>query len=246
MKKSGSINWRQIAFFACLLLVVGATSVMAEGEGKAPASFFDQAKKAGPMEIILLLTSIAGVALGLQAVFSLRAHLLRPPGLSAELLNLCQEGNIEGAVEAAQADNSFLGLVCFAALSNAQLGKEAMEGAMADAGDIESTKVMNKIGVLNLIAAIAPMLGLTGTTIGMIMTFATLASGTDITPATMSEGISVALICTFTGLIIAIPLLVTAYILKSNVQRVIAEIANDVNEMIRVISSGGVDQQPAA
>jgi len=194
------------------------------------------------MEIILFLTSIAGFALALQALVTLRAHLLRPPGLAAELTDLCREGNLEGAFDAAQGDNSFLGTVALATLSNAQYGKESMESALADAGEVESNKLMNKVGVLNMIAAIAPMLGLTGTTLGMIATFKTMSKGGEITADKMAKGISLALICTFMGLMVAIPLLVIAFFLKARLTQIILEVGNDCNEMIRIITSG---EQPA-
>jgi hypothetical protein len=45
---------------------------------------------------------------------------------------------------------------------------------------------------------------------------------------------------------VAIPLLVVAYILKANVTKVIYEIVNDCNEMIRVSTAeGGAVEQPA-
>jgi len=241
MKMFANINWKRASLLLCAILAVTATSVLAD-EKRTP-TFLDTAKEAGFMEYILLLTSVAGFALCLQALVTLRAHLLRPPGLAAELLNCCQEGNVEGALAAAQGDPSFLGTVAYATLSNAQLGKESMEGALTDVGEIETHKIMNKIGILNLIAAIAPMLGLTGTVVGMIQTFATMsAGGADITADKMAKGISVALICTFTGLMIAIPLLVIAYLLKANMTHVIYEISNDCNEMIRIVTSGGEQQ----
>ena len=229
-------NWTVAA------LVLGAlavSSTASASEAVAGAGFLDMAKDAGFMEYIILLVSIAGFALALQALVPLRAHLLRPPELANELINCCQEGNLDGALEAAQGDGSFLGTVAFATLSNAQAGKEAMESAMADAGEIEAGKILNRIGVLNLIAAIAPMLGLTGTTVGMIATFAVIAVKADaVTASDMAKGIAVALVCTFTGLMVAIPLLCIAYFLKARVTQVVLEISNDCNEMIRIITSG--------
>jgi len=242
MRMLKTINWKNVGVAACMMLLVTGVQVMAAdagGAAKPHPSFLDTAKDAGFMEYILLLVSIAGFALGLQALVTLRAHLLRPPELAAELNNLVQEGNVEGAFDVAQGDNSFLGGVALATLSNAQFGKEAMEGAMADAGEVEGNKLMNKIGTLNLIAAIAPMLGLTGTTVGMIETFATMsAGGAEITADKMAKGISIALICTFTGLMVAIPLLVVGFFLKARVTQVMLEINNDCNEMIRSITSG--------
>lgn len=232
-----SINWKPVLVTLALALIA-VPSFAAEGGGKHP-SMLDQMKDAGFVEYLLLLVSIAGFALALQALVSIRAHLLRPPELATELQDLLREGNLEGAFDVAQGDSSMLGVIAAGTLANAQYGKEAMEGAMADVGEIESNKYMNKIGVLNMIAAIAPMLGLTGTTVGMIETFTVMsAGGAEITADKMAKGISIALICTFTGLMVAIPLLVVAFFLKIRLVSVISEINNDINEMVRIITSG--------
>lgn len=221
---------------AGLALVTGQVHASESVEG---AGFLDMAKDAGFMEYILLLVSIAGMALFLQGLVVIRPHLMRPPHLSAELLQLVEEGNLEEALNISQADQSFLGVVATATLSKAEMGKEAMEGAMVDAGEVEANKFMHKIGVLNLIAAIAPMLGLTGTTIGMIQTFAVIAVKADaVTASDMAKGIAVALVCTFTGLMVAIPLLVGGYFLKARVTTVMHEISGDCNEMIRIVIHG--------
>ena len=229
------------------LVLLCVTTGYAEGEsgggGKPAPSLLENMKEAGFMEYILLFVSIAGLALMLQAIVTLRTHLLRPPELSIQLIDLVSQGDIQGALDAAQADSSFLGAVATATLSNHQYGKEAMESAMSDMGEIETHKVMNKIGTLNLIAAIAPMLGLTGTTVGMMATFSTMSmGGSEITPDKMAKGISIALVCTFTGLMVAIPLLVVAYILKAMVTKTIYEIVNDCNEIIRITTSGETEQ----
>jgi biopolymer transport protein ExbB len=235
-----TVRWRQVAFVLFVALLVVSEVVLGEEGGKKHRTFLDTAKDGGAMEYVLLLVSVAGFALALRAMVTLRPHLIRPPELAAELNNLVQEGNVEGAFDAAQGDNSMLGAVALAALSNAQYGQEAMEGAMNDMGEVEANKIMSQIGVLNLIAAIAPMLGLTGTTLGMIETFTVMsAGGAEITADKMAKGISIALICTFTGLLVAIPLLVIAFFLKAKVTQVIFEINNDVSEMIRVVVAGG-------
>lgn len=225
---------------------LGVLALMLSGSAMAEESvgFWAVAKEAGFMAYVLLAVSIAGVALGLQAFVQIKPHLLRPPSLANELLALVQEGNLDEAADAAQANgDTFLGAVASAALFNAQNGREAMESAASDAGEIEASKFLNRIGVLSMIAAVAPMLGLTGTTIGMIMTFAMIAAKADaVTASDMARGISEALVCTFVGLMVAIPLIALSFFLKAKLMQTIYEISNDVNELIRTVHGG---EQPA-
>ena len=72
----------QMAVLAVLSLAVLSGSAV-RAEDVAGAGFLDMAKDSGFMEWILLLVSVAGVALGLQAFVSIRPHLLRPPHTSS-------------------------------------------------------------------------------------------------------------------------------------------------------------------
>jgi biopolymer transport protein ExbB len=59
---------------------------------------------------------------------------------------------------------------------------------------------------LNLIATIAPLLGLTGTVTGMIKAFMVIANSTSVNPSMLASGIWEALITTAAGLLVAIPI----------------------------------------
>jgi len=65
--------------------------------------------------------------------------------------------------------------------------------------------VNSRLVVLSVLVAIAPLMGLLGTVIGMLTTFRGLASGSGQAVELVAGGISVALITTQTGLMIAIP-----------------------------------------
>lgn len=221
--------------FVAYQVVMGEEGAPPAGSGDV--SFFAVAKNMTFMGYILIMVSIAGFALFLQCLAQIRPHLLRPPELAQELVSLCQEGNLEEAGNAAQSDDSMLGVVATAALSNIDRGKQSMQEAMQEAGDIESQKYIFRIGMLQLIGAVAPMLGLTGTTLGMIKTFAVIGKKADaVSPSDMAIGISEALICTFLGLMVAIPLIIGSYFLKGRLNQTTSEVANDVNEMIRASS----------
>ncbi len=72
-------------------------------------------------------------------------------------------------------------------------------------------RVNNGLGGLRLIAALAPMLGLLGTVLGMVTVFKVLASTAAYDPKLLAQGIWEALITTIMGLVVAIPCLVAAH-----------------------------------
>ena len=63
------------------------------------------------------------------------------------------------------------------------------------------------LSTIKLLAAVAPLLGLLGTVIGMIETFQAITLFGTGDPKLMADGISQALVTTMLGLITAVPLL---------------------------------------
>jgi biopolymer transport protein ExbB len=78
-------------------------------------------------------------------------------------------------------------------------------------------------GVIKLLAATSPLLGLLGTVTGMIITFQSISLFGTGDPKLMAGGISQALVTTVLGLVVAIPLLfshsVIAYMARAMIQR---------------------------
>lgn len=73
----------------------------------------------------------------------------------------------------------------------------------------ESPKIERFNDIIKVLAAVAPLLGLLGTVIGMIITFTAITNFGAGDPKLMAGGISVALMTTVLGLVAAIPLLLT-------------------------------------
>lgn len=89
---------------------------------------------------------------------------------------------------------------------------------------LQSTEIapfQRDLRILKACVAAAPLLGLLGTVIGMLTTFAALSTGSggDKTMAAVAGGISEALITTETGLVIALPGLFLQYRLARGVER---------------------------
>ena len=83
-----------------------------------------------------------------------------------------------------------------------------MQRAVADAVEQSAARMMRKIEYLNVIGNVSPMIGLFGTVYGMIGLFASISDAGGIPePAIIADNISIALVTTFWGLLVAIPAL---------------------------------------
>ena len=93
-------------------------------------------------------------------------------------------------------------------LENSDLDKNEIEELIEDQGRQEIRKLEKGPGILETVAALAPLLGLQGTVLGMIKVFGVIKEQGVGQAAALSGGISEALLTTVTGLFIGIPALI--------------------------------------
>lgn len=79
------------------------------------------------------------------------------------------------------------------------------EKTLKNAIDKQINKLENGLNTVRIIASIAPLLGLLGTVVGVLNSFDSITKSGLGDPAIFSNGISIALITTVAGLIVAIP-----------------------------------------
>ncbi|MGB5717053.1 MAG: MotA/TolQ/ExbB proton channel family protein [Gammaproteobacteria bacterium] len=112
-------------------------------------------------------------------------------------------------------DNNPLGRVLLAAEDAGDRDIDAIELLLDEAILRETPALQRGLGLLKLLAAVAPLLGLLGTVTGMILTFQSITLFGSGDPKLMAGGISQALVTTVLGLIVAIPLLFSHTLLAS-------------------------------
>ena len=106
-------------------------------------------------------------------------------------LSLCE--NTRGPVAA----------IFYAGLARRHRGVSEVEKAIQSAGPLEMAFLEKNMIWLNTVITIAPMIGFTGTVVGMIGAFDAIKAANDISPAVVAGGISQALLTTAFGLIVA-------------------------------------------
>jgi biopolymer transport protein ExbB len=83
--------------------------------------------------------------------------------------------------------------------------------------EVEAAKVLDvdrRLACLNIIVVSAPLFGLLGTVLGMLLTFQAIGVGGSSTSDIIAKGISEALVATQTGMMVAIPGLLMAHLAK--------------------------------
>jgi len=123
-------------------------------------------------------------------------------------------------LEHAEIDNP-LGRILTAYEHNSGIDTETLELKMDEAILKELPALEKRQGVIKVLAAVAPLLGLLGTVVGMIQTFQMITLFGTGDPKLMAGGISTALVTTVLGLIVAIPLVLLHTMVVSRSKRLV-------------------------
>ena len=183
----------------------------------------------GAWMLPLALCSVAAIGLSVLCLMTLSRNKFAPPALKTELMELMQQCRVRSAIEVAAASPTFLGrmmtlaLPHFDATDAEKLGVEQVEDAMADFATVEIKPYQKWIGYFGVLAQVCPMLGLLGTVIGMVGAFATLSQTGGAEPAALAGDISVALLTTLGGLVVAIPSLALFFFFKNRLNDLVGE-----------------------
>ena len=175
-----------------------------------------QMKQGGPLVAMLILLVILETAFILERIWSLRKAQGR--GSLPDFLNTVRKrlhtGDIDGAIKACAAQRGSAANVIRAGLDRYQqlraegAPKEKIvaetQAAIQEANGLEVPLLERNLIALSTIASIATMVGLLGTVIGMIRSFAALGHTGAVDASKLAVGISEALINTAGGLFVAI------------------------------------------
>jgi biopolymer transport protein ExbB len=147
--------------------------------------------------------------------------------------NYFRAGDYRGAYAWSATARGALPAALHAGLKHAPSGKAAAEDAMAAVIVGENARFQSKIAYLSVIGVIAPMVGLTGTVVGMIQAFAAMGQAGAADPSKLSGAIGHVLHATASGLAVAIPAFVFYYLLRNRVGHQIHELSLVLNDFFR-------------
>ena len=184
--------------------------------------------------LVLLLLSAFSVAYVIKLALDFRRTALIPADLYNQVQHMIDEKRYRDAIDLAGREPSYLGKLVSGALHEGVNGYGAMERAIEEVSDAETSRMLRPIEYLNVVGNIAPMMGLFGTVYGMIVAFQKLvdAAGRP-EPQELAAGISTALVTTFWGLIVAMPALAGYALIRNKVDALTADGLIMAEQLIR-------------
>lgn len=194
--------------------------------GSSLPSLWDLAVQGGWFMIPIAIASVITIAFTLERIAGLRTTRILPRPLVQKLRSLVTETGLDPRKtwEACREHPSPLANAVKAAVLKTGRAHTEVEKAVEDAVDREATAMTRNMRPINVVASIAPLLGLLGTVQGMIMAFMVTSTTTSTGTAKAQElahGIYTALVTTFAGLSVAIVSVVLANWLEGRVERLL-------------------------
>ena len=194
----------------------------------------------GPFMFVILGVSIIALAVFLEraAFLYFRMNLNMDKALKKVLVPL-EKQNFRGAMEECSRIQSHpLGEILKAGLLKADRKDQEIERAMEEKIVGEIPKVKARINLLTLFANIATLLGLLGTILGLITAFQSVGSADEtVKQEILARGISVAMLTTAGGLIVAIPCLGGFYLLNNRGEYLIDKIEEKALGLANALSA---------
>ncbi len=179
---------------------------------------FDLLQNGGAFMYVILSVSVLAFALFIErtAYLYLRLKLNMDKSFKRVLRHL-EKFNYRAAIEeCTRIEKHPLGRILKAGLLKSDKKDKEIERALEEKILNEIPRVKAKVNYLTLFANIATLLGLLGTIMGLITSFQSVSSASDAAKQEMlASGISMAMLTTAAGLIVAIPCLVGYYILNN-------------------------------
>jgi biopolymer transport protein ExbB len=184
------------------------------------------------MMIPIGLASLVGLAVIIERLIVLRRGRIIVPEIAAAVDTLDSGRDLSVAYALCQGRPGPFANIVKAGLDHAESDWTVIRDVLQEAGRREATLLTRRLGVLETVAAVSPLLGLLGTVLGMIRIFAAVSNAGIGDPEALSGGISEAMVTTAAGLFIGIPALVAYNWLNGRADRVIFELETYASKLL--------------
>ena len=177
----------------------------------------------GPVMYPLLICSVVALAVIIERALSLRRRQVIRPELVRLIQDIRDVGDVPMAFSKCQVIRGPFSNIIKHTLVNMHLSWEEKLHEIQVAGKEEAKRLERNLNILEIIASIAPLLGLFGTVLGLDEIFGVMATVGLGDPKSFSGGIAQALRTTILGLAIAMPASIAAGIFDTKVDSMVGE-----------------------
>ena len=189
----------------------------------------------------LLALSIVVVAVVIERLVFFSTQNGDTKGLLKQIGQKIAADDLPGAQKICQANKGMLPRILEFGLARGEKNRADITDALSIALMEHLNALERNLSYIGTIAVIAPFVGLTGTVLGIIHAFDEIALKGNASPAVVAQGVSEALITTFSGLIVAIVAVIFFNVFKTRIKDYNQEMivaANQLAEMLHFHNTG--------
>jgi biopolymer transport protein ExbB len=191
--------------------------------------------KGGWVMVPIGLLAVLGLVIFFERYFTIRNASKNDSNLMVQVRSSIMTGNLESAKAICRNSNTPLGRMLQKGLLRIGRPIKDIEGAIENVGKLEVSKLDKNIGILGIVAGIAPMFGFLGTIIGVIKIFYDISATGNLSISVISGGLYVKMITSAAGLMVGIVAYVGYHILNIMVEKVILRLETDAIEFIDLL-----------
>jgi biopolymer transport protein ExbB len=182
---------------------------------------------------VLIPMSVVMVYLVVEYSLTIRRKKLFPSGAGDQIVQTIRNSGV-GRLQATADDNTdMVSKAVTRAVVHGRGDRFRVRNLVFESLEEQALVLVRRIEWLNLIGSVSPMVGLFGTVFGMIRVFnGIVATGGQSQPAQLAGGISVALVTTFWGLVIAIPALGIHGIFRNRIEILLSESTAEAEDVL--------------
>ncbi len=208
-------------------------------------------KRGGVLMIPILAFSVVALMVFLERVWALHGPRVIPRDFLSLIRRKVADGKAAEALTLCEGNRSTLSVVLASGLRHAGRPREVVKEAFEEVGRIEISRLGRFVEVLGTIAAVAPLLGLLGTVVGMIDVFRAVveeatAGSAAVNPGILANGIWAALLTTAAGLSVAIPTFIGYKYLIAQVDKLAVQMEEISLDLLDVLADTEVPAAPPA
>lgn len=198
---------------------------------------FNQVFSGSPVIYTLLFVmSVSSVCIFLYSLLSLRSSGFLSDASLKEIRNKLYSNQYEDALDLCNRGNNFFCKMVACGIESRKHGLQVMLDSMKAEGKRATVGFWQRLGLLNDIAIIAPMLGLLGTVLGMFYAFYDLNRSME-SVTSLFDGLGISVGTTVAGLIVAILSMILHSLTKHRLVRILAVVENEAHEFATLIDS---------
>lgn len=188
--------------------------------------------KGGPIMYLLILCSMVGLYVVINKIIYLKVNFQDTQHLFDCIKTQLITHGKEKTSQKLRTNRTVIGKTLCASIKLSQCSKTDIQDEIDSMIQTEATKLDRFMPILTSIISVAPILGLTGTVLGLMDIFNVISGGGLGDPELLSSGIAEALITTVTGLIIVVPFIFANQFLTQQIDQTILTIQTVAKDTI--------------